>query len=107
MIVTTTPDIEGRKIGAYLGIVTGEAVMGTNIFRDLFAAVRNIVGGRSESYERELMTGRDAAIEAMIERAQALEADAIVGVDLDYDAIAGGNSTMLMISVNGTAVKLA
>ncbi len=106
LIVTTTPGIDGRKIGAYLGLVSGEAVMGTNIFRDLFAGIRNIVGGRSGSYEKELKTGREAAVAAMVEQAQTLGADAVVGVDLDYEVIGGDDKIMLMVSVNGTAVKL-
>ncbi len=107
MIVTTTPGVDGRKIGDYLGLVSGEAVMGTNIFRDWFAGIRNIVGGRSGSYEKELKAGREAAVAAMLEQAQALGADAVVGVDLDYEAIGGDDKTMLMVSVNGTAVKFA
>ncbi len=107
MIVTTTPGIDGRKIGSYLGLVSGEAVMGTNIFRDLFASVRNIVGGRSGAYEKELQSGREAAVAAMVEQARALSADAVVGVDLDYEVIGGDGKTMLMVNVNGTAVKLA
>ncbi|MBM3566157.1 MAG: heavy metal-binding domain-containing protein [Alphaproteobacteria bacterium] len=106
MLITTTPGVEGRRITAYLGLVSGEAVMGTNIFRDLFAGIRNIVGGRSGSYEKELKAGREAAIEAMTEQARALGADAVVGVDLDYEVIGGDDKTMLMVSVNGTAVKL-
>ncbi len=107
MIITTTHGIDGRKIGSYLGLVSGEAVMGTNIFRDLFASVRNIVGGRSEAYEKELQAGREAAVAAMLVEARALGADAVVGVDLDYEVIGGDGKTMLMVSVNGTAVKLA
>lgn len=107
MIVTTTPGVDGRKIGDYLGLVSGEAVMGTNIFRDLFAGIRNIVGGRSGSYEKELKAGREAAVAVMLEQAQALGADAVVGIDLDYEVIGGDDKTMLMVSVNGTAVKFA
>ncbi len=107
MVITTTDNVDGRKIAAYLGLVSGEAVMGTNIFRDLFASVRNIVGGRSEAYEKELKSGREAAIAVLTEQARALGADAVVGVDLDYEVIGGDGKTMLMVSVNGTAVKLA
>jgi uncharacterized protein YbjQ (UPF0145 family) len=107
MIVTTTDGVDGHKIGAYLGLVSGEAVMGVNIFRDLFASVRNIVGGRSEAYEKERETGREAAIAAMEARARALGADAVVGVDLDYEVIGSNSGSMLMVSVNGTAVRLA
>ena len=104
MIVTTTDSIEDAKIVSYLGVVTGEAVLGANIFKDLFAGIRDIVGGRSAAYEGELRKAKDTAIQEMAERAQELGADAIVGVDLDYEAISGGN--MLMVSANGTAVKL-
>ena len=107
MIVTTTETLEGRKVTAYLGIVSGDAVMGTNIFRDMFAGIRNIVGGRSGSYEKELRTAKVAALEALTEEAAALGADDIIGVDLDYEAISGDNGNMLMVSANGTAVKLA
>lgn len=107
MIVTTTETIDGRTVSAYLGIVSGDAVMGTNIFRDMFAGIRNIVGGRSGSYEKELRTAKGAALEALTEEAVALGADAVIGVDLDYEAIGGENGNMLMVSANGTAVKLA
>ncbi len=105
MIVTTTPTIEGRKITAYHGIVTGEAILGANIFRDLFAGIRDIVGGRSAAYEEELSKARHTALEEMEHRAAALGADAIVAVDLDYEVI-GANGSMLMVSASGTAVKL-
>lgn len=104
MIVTTTDGIEGRKITGYLGVVTGEAVLGANIFKDLFAGIRDIVGGRSAAYEGELRKAKDTALQEMAERARELGADAVVGVDLDYEAISSGN--MLMVSANGTAVKL-
>lgn len=107
MIVTTTDTVEGRKVQAYLGLVTGEAVQGTNLFKDLFAGIRDIVGGRSGAYENELRKAKDTALAEMIEEAQKLGADAIVGVDLDYQAIGGDQKTLLMVSVNGTAVKLA
>lgn len=106
MIVTTTDGVEGKVVVEYLGIVTGEAVMGTNIFRDLFAGIRDIVGGRSGSYEKELRKAKDTALEEMVERAQDMGADAIVGVDLDYEHLGGGDRSMLMVSSNGTAVKL-
>ena len=106
MIVTTTESVEGRRITQYLGIVSGDAVMGTNIFRDMFAGIRNIVGGRSGSYEKELRAGKIAALEALQEEAAALGADAVIGIDLDYEAIGGDNGNMLMVSANGTAVKL-
>lgn len=107
MLTTTTESVEGRTITQYLGIVSGDAVMGTNIFRDMFAGIRNIVGGRSGSYEKELRTAKIAALEALEEEAAALGADAVVGVDLDYEAISGDNGNMLMVSANGTAVKLS
>lgn len=102
MIVTTTPSVEGRTIAAYHGIVTGEAILGANIFRDLFAQVRDIVGGRSGAYEKELGRARDTALREMEERAAELGATAIVGVDLDYEVI----NNMLMVSASGTAVVL-
>ncbi|TAN46300.1 MAG: YbjQ family protein [Rhodospirillales bacterium] len=105
MIVTTTDSVEGKKIVSYLGLVSGEAVQGTNLFKDLFAGIRDIVGGRSGAYENELRKAKDTAIGEMIEEAKALGADAVVGVDLDYQAIGGDAKTLLMVSVNGTAVK--
>jgi uncharacterized protein YbjQ (UPF0145 family) len=106
MLITTTDSVEGRAIAAYLGVVTGEAVMGTNFIRDFFAGIRDIVGGRSASYEKELRRARDMALQAMQDEAQALGADAVVGVDLDYETIGGGDKVMLMVSANGTAVRL-
>ena len=105
MIVTTTPGIDGRPVAAYLGLVTGEVILGANVVRDFFASVRDVVGGRSGSYERVLRQGRDAAIEEMEEEARAKGADAIVAVDLDYEVI-GKEGSMLMVSASGTAVKL-
>lgn len=102
MIVTTTPTIEGRPAREYLGIVTGEAILGANIVRDLFASVTDIFGGRSGAYEEELGKARETALREMQERAARLGADAIVGVDLDYEVI----NTMLMVSASGTAVRL-
>lgn len=106
IIVTTTDGIDGRPVRTYLGIVAGEAVMGTNIFRDLFAGLRDIVGGRSGSYEKELRSAKETAIEDMLEQAKDLGADAVVGVDLDYEHIGAGERSMLMVTANGTAVKL-
>ena len=106
MLITTTPTFEGRSITDYKGIVTGEAILGANIFRDLFAGIRDIVGGRSAAYERELSKARDIAIEEMTQRAAALGANAIVGVDLDYETIEVGGS-MLMVSASGTAVVVS
>ena len=102
MIVTTTPSVEGKSITAYHGIVVGEAILGANIFRDLFAGVRDIVGGRSAAYEEELGRARTVALGEMEGRAQAFGANAVVGVDLDYEVI----NNMLMVSASGTAVTL-
>ncbi len=107
MIITTTDSIEGRSITAYLGIVSADAVMGTNIFRDILANVRDIVGGRSKSYENILAEAKEAALTDLHARAAALGADAVVAVDLDYEVVGGGSKTMLMVSANGTAVKLS
>lgn len=103
MILTTTSIIDGKQITKYHGLVSGEAILGANIFRDLFAGIRDIVGGRSAAYEKELRRAKDLAIQEMVEQAQALGANAIVGVDLDYETVGQGGS-MLMVSANGTAV---
>jgi uncharacterized protein YbjQ (UPF0145 family) len=103
MIVTTTPSVEGRTIATYHGIVTGEAILGANIFRDIFAGIRDIVGGRSGAYEQELGRARKTALDEMQQAAVALGANAIVGVDLDYEVI----NNMLMVSASGTAVTIA
>jgi len=103
MIVTTTQNIEGKRVVRYLGIVTGEAILGANIFRDLFAGIRDIVGGRSAAYEKELQRARQIALQELEERATELGANAVVGVDLDYEVLGGGNG-MLMVSASGTAV---
>ncbi|MCX7823513.1 MAG: heavy metal-binding domain-containing protein [Syntrophobacterales bacterium] len=105
MIITTTPNVEGKRIIAYLGIVTGEAVMGANLFRDLFAGIRDIIGGRSGAYEKELRRAREAAFKDLMEAARELGADAVVGVDIDYEVL-GEKNGMLMVTVSGTAVKL-
>lgn len=102
MIVTTTPSVEGQRIVRYHGIVTGEAILGANIFRDLFAAVRDVVGGRSAAYEAELARARETALAEMEARAAGMGANAVVGVDLDYEVI----NNMLMVSASGTAVSL-
>lgn len=102
MIVTTTPSIECRHIRQYLGVVVGEAIVGANIVKDLFAAVRNIVGGRSAAYEEGLQAARNLE---MIERAEAMGANAIVGVGLDYEVL-GRSGSMLMVTVSGTAVAV-
>jgi uncharacterized protein YbjQ (UPF0145 family) len=105
MIVTTTTSIEGRPVRDYLGLVTGEVIVGANIFRDLFASVRDIVGGRSGAYESALKNARQQAYQELMEEARDLGADAVVGVDIDYEVI-GQSGSMLMVSVSGTAVKL-
>jgi uncharacterized protein YbjQ (UPF0145 family) len=104
MLITTTPQIEGKKIKTYLGLVSGEAIMGADIFKDLFAGIRNIVGGRAAAYEQELRRAKDIALEEMVESAKSLGANAIVGVDLDYETLGQGGN-MLMVSASGTAVK--
>lgn len=105
MLVLTTPTIEGKKIVRYMGIVTGEAILGANIFKDFFAGIRDIVGGRSAAYEKELGRAKEIAIEEMKENARALNANAVIGVDLDYETIqVGQTGGMLMVSANGTAV---
>jgi uncharacterized protein YbjQ (UPF0145 family) len=103
MQVTTTPSIEGKRITKYLGIVTGEAILGANVFKDVFAGLRDIVGGRSATYEKELQRARDIALTELQGRAQELGANAVVGVDLDYEVL-GANNGMLMVSASGTAV---
>lgn len=105
MILSTTPSIEGRTIAEYRGIVTGEAILGANIFKDLFAGIRDIVGGRSGAYEEELAKARTIALAEMEAVAAQLGADAIIGVDLDYETVGQGGS-MLMVSASGTAVRL-
>lgn len=107
MIITTGPNIEGRQVTQYCGLVNGEAILGANIFKDFFAGVRDVVGGRSGAYEKSLRQARDMAIQEMVQAAQALGADAIIAVDIDYESLAinnGGN--MLMVAASGTAVRL-
>ena len=103
MLMTTTATVDGKPISRYLGIVTGEAIIGANIFRDIFAGVRDIVGGRSGTYEKALAEARQVAMMEMQTRAQELGANAIVGIDLDYEVL-GQNNGMLMVAVSGTAV---
>ena len=102
MIVTTTPSVEGHLIAEYKGIVVGEAILGANVFRDVFAAITDIVGGRSGAYEQELGKARDVALTELEDRAREKGANAVVGVDLDYEVI----NNMLMVSASGTAVTL-
>ena len=105
MILTTTPNVEGRIITEYRGVVFGEVIAGVNFLRDIAASIRNLVGGRSGSYEEELIRARTQAMDEMTERAYALGADAIVGIDIDYEVL-GENNGMLMVTASGTAVKL-
>ena len=105
MIITTTPNIEGKRISKYFGVVTGEAIMGANLFRDLFAGIRDIVGGRSGAYEKELRKAREIAFQEIETAALNLGANAVVGIDIDYE-ILGEKSGMLMVSVSGTAVRV-
>lgn len=106
MLVTTTPNIEGKEISQYYGLVTGEAILGANIFKDIFASIRDIVGGRSQAYEQELQKAKDIALGEMVAQAQALGANAVIAVDLDYETIGMGQGNMLMVSASGTAVSL-
>ena len=107
MIIVTTPTLEGRRITRYVGLVSGEAILGANIFRDLFAGIRDIVGGRSAAYEQELRKAKSLALDEMQEEAQRLGGNAIVGVDLDYETITmGSGGGMLMVSASGTAVVI-
>lgn len=105
MVLTTTPTVEGRRIKEYLGVVTGEAILGTNFFKDLFANIRDIVGGRSGAYEKELRRARETAFQEIQEDALKVGANAIVGIDLDYEVM-GETGSMLMVSISGTAVIL-
>ena len=105
MTITTTPTIEGHPIREYKGLVTGETIIGANFMKDFFAGIRDIVGGRSGSYESVLREAKDTALKEMEERAEMMGADAIVGVDLDYEAL-GSNSCMLMVTASGTAVVI-
>jgi uncharacterized protein YbjQ (UPF0145 family) len=105
MLVTTTNTVEGRRVVEYLGLVAGEAILGANLFRDLFASIRDIVGGRSGAYEKVLNDARETAIEDLTAKAARLGANAVIGVDIDYETI-GGNGSMLMVSVSGTAVRI-
>ena len=102
MIVTTTPSVEGYQIADYHGIVTGEAILGANVFRDIFAGITDIIGGRSGAYEKSLAEARETALQEMQDRAQRMGANAVVGVDLDYEVI----NNMLMVSASGTGVTL-
>jgi len=104
MLITTTPNVEGKKITEYKGLVSGEAILGANIFKDLFASITDVIGGRSGSYERELRKAKDIALEEMKEEARRLGANAVIAIDLDYETIGSGGGNMLMVSASGTAV---
>lgn len=103
MLVTTTNTLEGKKIVKYIGLVSGEAIVGANIFKDIFASIRDIVGGRSAAYENELRTAKEIAVQEMVEQAQSLGGNAVIGVDLDYETVGQGGS-MLMVTACGTAI---
>ncbi|MBR6885550.1 MAG: heavy metal-binding domain-containing protein [Prevotella sp.] len=105
MILSTTPQIEGRTIREYKGVVTGETIIGANIVKDFFAGIRDVVGGRSASYEQVLREAKDTSMNEMMERARAIGANAIVGIDIDYETI-GSSGSMLMVATSGTAVVL-
>ena len=105
MILTTTPQIEGRPIREYKGVVTGETIIGANFVKDFFASIRDVIGGRSGSYEKVLREAKDTSMEEMQQRAQQLGANVIVGIDIDYETI-GQNNSMLMVAVSGTAVVI-
>ncbi|NWF36594.1 heavy metal-binding domain-containing protein [Mariprofundus sp. KV] len=106
MLLSTTPTIEGKSISDYKGVVVGEAILGANIFRDLFAGIRDIVGGRSGAYEKEMAKAREIAFTEIEARATELGANAIVGIDLDYEVV-GKDGSMMMVSISGTAVTLS
>jgi uncharacterized protein YbjQ (UPF0145 family) len=105
MIITTSPTVDGQRVTAYLGVVSGDAIMGANAFKDLFAGIRDIVGGRSSAYEAELKRAKALALEEIEHEADSLGANAIIGLDLDYETV-GQNGSMLMVSASGTAVAL-
>jgi len=107
MLIVTTPNVEGKQITKYLGLVSGEAILGANIFKDIFASIRDIVGGRSQAYEQELQKAKTIALEEMSSHARSMGANAVLAVDLDYETISMGNSNMLMVSASGTAVVLS
>ena len=105
MLMTTTPSVEGKRIVRYLGVVTGETIIGANVFRDFLAGGRDFFGGRSASYEAVLREAKDTALEEMARQAEALGANAVVGIDLDYETV-GGSGSMLMVTCSGTAVRV-
>jgi uncharacterized protein YbjQ (UPF0145 family) len=103
MLLTTTPNIEGKRITRYCGVIAGEAILGANLFKDLFAGIRDLVGGRSGTYEKELQRAREIALEELEQRARDMGANAVIGIDIDYE-IMGKENGMLMVSASGTAV---
>ena len=105
MLVTTTHNVEGKRVVEYLGLVAGEAILGANLFRDLFASIRDIVGGRAGSYEKVLSDARKTAVSEMTDKAAQLGANAVIGVDIDYETV-GTNGSMLMVTAAGTAVRI-
>lgn len=105
MILSTTPQIEGHPIREYKGVVTGETIIGANMFKDFMAGIRDIVGGRSKSYEKVLAEAKETSMQEMMQRAQAFGANAVVGIDIDYETI-GANGSMLMVATSGTAVVI-
>ena len=105
MLMTTTNTLDGHSIREYKGVLTGEAILGANIFKDIFASITNIIGGRSGAYEKSLREAREIAMKELAEQARALGANAVVGIDVDYESIGADGSNMLMVSVSGTAVK--
>ena len=104
MLVTTTSTLQDRKVTRYLGLVSGEAILGANLFKDLFAGIRDIIGGRSAAYEKELKKAKDIATQEMVQQAQTLGGNAVIAVDIDYETISPGSGSMLMVAVSGTAV---
>ena len=105
MILSTTPVIEGRPVKTYMGVITSETIIGANIFKDILGGLRDVFGGRSGTYEKVLGEAKDFALKELSEKAHSIGADAVVGIDLDYETV-GANGSMLMVSVSGTAVKL-
>lgn len=106
MVITTTHSIQGHEIAEYYGLVAGEAILGANLFKDFFANIRDIVGGRSAAYEKELRSARQIAIDEMAFEAEEMGGNAVVGVDIDYETIEAGTGTMLMVTASGTAVRV-
>ncbi len=104
MILTTTSTLQDKKIVKYLGLVSGEAILGANIFKDIFAGIRDIIGGRSAAYEEELKKAKNIALQEMVQQAEALGGNGVIAIDLDYETISPGSGSMLMVAASGTAV---